>query len=444
MPPRVSTPPQPARRARARGTGSVSRDGTGFRAEIALTTDEGRTRFRARFAEEHAAHDYLDGLIHRWSGSGAVPVSAATARSEWTVETWLRHWLEGAWGNLSESTRTGYESACRVHLIPQLGTKRLRHLGPEDMDDFRHYLASTSLSLRSQRHHWAVLRIALRVAIAQRVLTANPMLGVAGPARPTARSGRDRAYSPAEIDRLLATQPGCHHEEGYCRLRWLLALVYGVRQGEALALSWDSVHPKSSDVRIKAHAYRYSHRHGCGSARLVDGVRVFPCGRKRGAECPDRDPGPAMRILPGMKAHDVDSFRDLFLPEPMKKAFVDHRTEQRREKAIAGDRWKPGEGEYARLVFTNRFGEIVTDTTDRKAWKRVVRTAGLPMRRLHDARHSALSALAATTPLRELAEIAGHSSLATTSLYLHPDAQRSRQALTDALERREQGERDLV
>ena len=151
-----------------------------------------------------------------------------------------------------------------------------------------------------------------------------------------------------------------------------------------------------------------------------------------------------MRILPGMKAHDPESFRDLFLPEAMTTAFRDHRKEQRREKTIAGARWQPGEGEYSRLVFTNRHGEIVTDTTDRKAWKRMVRVAGLPERRLHDARHSALSALAADTSLRELSEVAGHSSLATTSLYLHPDARRTQQALTSALNRRAQGERDLV
>lgn len=57
---------------------------------------------------------------------------------------------------------------------------------------------------------------------------------------------------------------------------------------------------------------------------------------------------------------------------------------------------------------------------DWKAWKALLEDAGVPHRRLHDARHTAATMLLAQgVPTRVVMEILGHSQISVTSKYQH-------------------------
>ena len=59
--------------------------------------------------------------------AGLVPIGPST-----TVERWMRYWVDEIlpFRNIKPATVYGYESAVELHLIPNLGAKRLDRLAP--------------------------------------------------------------------------------------------------------------------------------------------------------------------------------------------------------------------------------------------------------------------------------------------------------------------------
>ena len=77
-------------------------------------------------------------------------------------------------------------------------------------------------------------------------------------------------------------------------------------------------------------------------------------------------------------------------------------------------------------LFTGPRGGRITTAVLRDAthWDDVVLRLGYEHRRRHDLRHTGLTWMAdAGVPVHVLRKIAGHGSLTTTQLYLHPDNQ---------------------
>ncbi len=69
-------------------------------------------------------------------------------------------------------------------------------------------------------------------------------------------------------------------------------------------------------------------------------------------------------------------------------------------------------------------------TTITKTWHEVRKAAGLPALRLHDLRHTFCSRLlAAGADLQTVRELAGHTSISTTAIYLHSTQDRKRAAV---------------
>lgn len=86
---------------------------------------------------------------------------------------------------------------------------------------------------------------------------------------------------------------------------------------------------------------------------------------------------------------------------------------QQAKKEQAGDTW-----EDWGLVFSQRNGRPLDRTEDWKAWKALLQEAGVRDGRLHDARHTAGSLLAAQgVYIRVIQEILGHARVTTTQRY---------------------------
>ena len=155
--------------------------------------------------------------------------------------------------------------------------------------------------------------------------------------------------------------------------RWALALALGLRQGEALGLTWDDVNLDKGTIRIRRSRLRPRYAHGCGGA----------CGKTPG-RCPQRQ---ATRPATGAVKSKAGR-RAIGLPPQLIALLRTHQAEQQHERATARQLWHD-EG----WVFATPIGQPINPRTDYTEWKRLLKEAGLREGRLHDARHTAATVL---------------------------------------------------
>jgi integrase len=196
-----------------------------------------------------------------------------------------------------------------------------------------------------------------------------------------------------------------------------MALLYGMRQGEALGLRWDGIDVDAGTIDLAWQVARLSWRHGCGGT----------CGRKRAAECPGRTfDAPA-----GFEHHQLEGQICLTRPKtaagvrvvpivPMIAAALEHRA-----RAAAGQPNPHG------LVFATPDGKPIPQKADHTAWHALLLAADLPPVPLHTARHTAATLLLeAGVDGPTAAAILGHSTVVQTRAYQHVSQAEARRALT--------------
>jgi len=116
--------------------------------------------------------------------------------------------------------------------------------------------------------------------------------------------------------------------------------------------------------------------------------------------------------------------RSIALPGPLIEGLRAHRTAQLEEPLRAGSEWQDNG-----LVFTQPNGKPVDPRADNRAWKALLRDAGVRDARLYDARHTAATLLLLQgVDDRVVMEIFGHSQLSMTARYQHvmPEAREGR------------------
>jgi integrase len=90
-----------------------------------------------------------------------------------------------------------------------------------------------------------------------------------------------------------------------------------------------------------------------------------------------------------------------------------------------GDKWEDHD-----LVFTTSTGKPIDCKTDYRHWHRALANAGLPIKRLHDARHTAATILFDQgLDIEVIRRFMGHSSvLLTSKTYVHHSSRQLRGA----------------
>jgi integrase len=198
--------------------------------------------------------------------------------------------------------------------------------------------------------------------------------------------------------------------------RWALAILCGVRQGEALGLRWEYVDLDVGVADLAWQLQRLTWRHDCGGT----------CGRKRGAECPDRSlmipAGFEAEVLRGglclTRPKSEDSRRIVPLPSLVVDLLGRHR-------ALTAQRPNP-----FGLVWTDGDGMPVDPKDDRAAWGAALTRAGVAPVVLHAARHTTATLLMnGGTADTTIQSIMGHSDVTTTQKYQHADLRIAREAI---------------
>jgi integrase len=346
---------------------------------------------------KRATHDQVvervDELLSQRRAAAVVKAGRAV-----TVQSWLETYLaDVAPRKCRPSTLYDYRSKCRNWIFPHLGKTRLDRLTPAQLDAL--YLAMERAG-KASSHQLKVHRIlarALEIAL-RRGLVARNVAKLIDP--PSGKSPKMNHLTEAEALQVLAAAEGTRNGA-----RWSVALALGLRQGEALGLRWAQVDLVAGELHIPKQLRRRIYEHGCGA----ESPSGWPCGRKRGADCPDRGPGGLQIVDP--KSGD----RTVPIPKPLCARLRAHRKAQIAERLAAADWWEEGD-----FVFAQPNGRPIDPRRDHADWVALLQAAGVRHVRLHDARHTAGTLLRAHgTKLEDIADILGHTDVRTTRGYAH-------------------------
>lgn len=329
-----------------------------------------------------------------------------------TVTQWMDRWVaRDVEPHRKPSTTSDYRSVTTTHITPSIGRVRLSRLTPDDVRRLHaHVIGSGTTTTTAAKTH-RVLRAALAAAEREGLVQRNVARLVKAP---PSSGAPPRSMSAMEARRFLEARRGRGDWA-----RWAVALLLGVRQGEALGMSLDRLHLDDDPwVELAWEIRRVTWAHGCGGSAQTG----WRCGRRRGADCPQR----VAPVPPHMEAEQAHC--GLWLLRP--KTSRSHRAFGL--PGVVAD----GLAEHIERTYPDRFlfesapGVPVDPRRDSQAWHRALAEEGLPPMRLHSARHTAATLLLeAGVPLRTAQEILGQTQALTTARYQHPGRQMTAAAL---------------
>jgi integrase len=289
------------------------------------------------------------------------------------------------------------DSIVRRHLLPHLGHLRLAELRPDDLIDLYNGLRtgrlyrpsphrvgrppSAILSETSLHHVHAIVRLALDDALARGLVERNVARIVRRP--PTVRPQGKVILAPEHASQLLTAARGRPLEALVT-----LALTTGMREGELLGLRWAAIDWTEATLTVETNAQRgYD-----GRLELTQ---------------------PKTRASTG---------RILRLSAPTLAALRHHRTRQ---------------DEPSLLAFPTPRGRLMSATTLRREFGKMVHDAGLEAMAFHHLRHTyATLAILAGVPVEEVSYNLGHASPAITwRVYYHHVQQLRQHAAAAAMDR---------
>ena len=329
-----------------------------------------------------AARDLARELERLRKAKAPVPAHRLTTAEH------LRSWLRDA--DLAPNTRRRYSVIVEKHLIPAVGSIRLQALAVEDV---QRLLNEAVGGPQSRRHYRAALRTALNVALDRGLIARNPAAArsLALPDLPE----REPAYLTAEQARVLIAGT----VEDRLHALYVLGLYTGLRQAEALGLTWQDVDLAAGLVTVRATLQR------------IDGAWKRRAGHKT-----SRRTGQWTKVVP--------------IAGPARDALAEHYRRQQTEAAAAKS-WPA----YALVFTTERGTELYGWRVTRMLYAHEARL-GLPRVGYHGLRHTtATLLLEAGIDRKIVAAMLGHTDSRTTeNLYQHVRAEVARDA-ADALER---------
>ena len=354
----------------AKGDGGIYRHGDGWRVRVTIDGKRVERRASSKSEANQIRKDLLAG--------GIIPQG-------WTVDSWLQHWLDKI-AVLAPSTRSGYEGSIRMYIKPAFGHMKLDKLRAEQIEklyasmrDGTHKKGGRPLAGNTIGQVHAILHRALKIAY-QRGHVARNIADMVNP--PSRGKPKTESLSAADTRMLLQAAMATDYAP-----RWALALMKGIRPGEALGITWDRYDGKYLKIDQQL--------------QNIKGKGV---------------------ILRQMAKSDAGD-RGIELPPFIVELIDEYCRIQNTWRIEAGDGWKEWSpnGEPVALMFTMRDGGPILPRHDSTLWARLVASAGLPHTRRYTARHTAATLmLEAMGDVALVSETLGHrDSGFTYRTYVH-------------------------
>lgn len=288
-----------------------------------------------------------------------------------TVGEWLDVFLKDYNCNVKEFTQKSYEVYCEQHLKPMLGRIKLTALtAPMIQNAYNAILAGETsrkpLSPKSLKNCHGVLHKALKIAQKVGYIRANPADAVVLP------RVEKKPIDPLSDDEIASFLKAIKYHK-YEDL-FKVTLFTGMRQGEALGLTWDCVDFENHTIRIEKQLIREKKK---GGEYKFASLKNDKCRVER---------------LP-------DSIFDILIR--LSRLQTSHNP--------------------MNLVFVNEDGKHLSHCTVSKNFKEIVKKLGLSEQRFHNLRHTfAVLSLQNGDSIKTVQENLGHATATfTMQVYAH-------------------------
>ena len=327
--------------------------------------------------------------------------------SKMTVGEWLNVWLAEYMGDKKYMTVKSYKGQVETHIRPALGAIRLSQLQPHTIQKFYNELSVAGcsvpkrdqngefvrengkivyepapMSAKTVRNIHGILSKALTTAVNVGYIRNNPT------ERVTLPRVEKKELTPLTDDQVKAFLVAAGKDQYGILLR--VILFTGLRESEALGLTWDCIDTKAGTMKI----YRQL--------------------QKR----PQKDGGLTFAPLKNNKTRVIK-------PAPFVMDLLEQqRQEQTAQRLITGDQWQGWstmEERKTALVFTTVEGNGVSPGTLWNHFKRLAAEVGAPECRVHDLRHTfAVLSLQNGDDVKTVQGNLGHATAAfTLDVYGH-------------------------
>ena len=327
-----------------------------------------------------------------------------------TVEKWMVFWLENyKTSDLSDSGYESYEDEIDLRITPHLGKILLMDLRTLDVQQWVNKLSKAGrkdgkggLAPKTVVRTFGILRQALDKAVEDELIPSNP----AGK-NPAGKSLVNLPKIPKPqikhmpIDDAVAFLQAIKKDYMYPAI--MTDLILGLRRGELLGLKWKDVDFKKGTILIRRQLLR----------------------RKAGPELAER-------------VKTDSGYRELELPPELIVFLEKYKREQlkvkrqmlgEKEKKVVELRQKRKDLQEDDLIFCWPDGDWYAPDHLYRHLQRLLKKHGFERLSVHGLRHTyATSAVALGTDLAVLQKNLGHADGATTTIYLHSDRKREKEA----------------
>ena len=302
--------------------------------------------------------------------------------SKMKLGQWLDIWSENYLGDVKPYTVASYSGLIRNHIKPALGNLPLGEVPSHVIQMFYNSLTREDtnrkpLSAKTVKNIHGVLHKALQQAVQNGYIRNNPTEACKLP-----RIIRKEFHplDKEQMSKLLAEIEGHRYE-----ILYTVTLFTGMREGEAIGLTWDCVDFKHGKLTVNKQLQREKKK----------GARYVFSPVKNGKT----------RVI---------------VPAPWVMQLLKKQKAQQAEWRLrAGSAWDPGD--FANLVFTDELGHFLWIHNVYRDFKKVVASIGLPNVRVHDLRHSyAVASIQAGDDIKTVQSNLGHTTAAfTLDVYGH-------------------------
>lgn len=295
--------------------------------------------------------------------------------SRQTLAGYFDRWIDGAAVNLRDGTIDKYRRDFDRYVRGRIGSVAIQKLGASQLNALYGELLREGgregrpLSPTTVRHVHAAVSKVLADAVDEGAVVRNVAASAKPPRMPRPAERELDVWSPERIHAFLEGVAGDR-----LAALWRVYAVTGCRRGEALGMRWDD---------LDLDAARWAVNRSIG---VVNGSpTVTPPKTATGRRVVALDPA------------TVSALRE-------------HRKRQLEERVAAGPAYTDEE-----WVFCHEDGRHLHPNVVTRRFRRTAERLGLPTIRLHDLRHSAITAMLANgTQVKAVAERVGHASTSFT------------------------------
>ena len=288
-----------------------------------------------------------------------------TEDSQITVEEWLQKWMdEYMMFSIREQTWKSYESVIRLHIIPNLGNKKVASLTTSVVQKFYNKLLSEGKSGSLVRDAHLILHQAMDVAVKENIIAKNPTSGAKTP---------KVEYKPKNIlnETQLEMFMDAIKEDELWYDFFYTEITTGLRRGELCGLKWCDFNETTGQLNVVRTVT--THKGG--------GLKTGETKTQKGT-------------------------RTIYLPPSTVKLLSERKNK-------VSSKW----------IFPNFYdnSKPINPSTAYLRLKAILKKAALPSIRFHDLRHTfATHALSSGVDARTLSGILGHTNASfTLDTYTH-------------------------